>query len=450
MTYNQLTKDDINERLKNKCIEALDDYKDTKSTCTFKCLICGETFSNKYDNVRYWKGEGCPKCKGTISSLLYSLDERIKKKERKITNNINPYLQYISFIDDKLEYVNVKCLICNTIYTMAYSSVVRGSGHKDCMFKLLGKDRLLPIQVVKQKIIEYGNNFEVDFSNYNSADSKLDCFCNVCGNHWKSKSKNIIRGRGCPACARIRRNNSKKKGISEYEGLLEKFNLEIIGEYDCASKPFKVRCKKCGEYFNTSISYLREHEVGCVNCNMLERRNKKFLEFLSKINNKHIHVIGNFTYMSEPLLFYCDECNKTFFKEPHEFLKSQVCPKCIVNSKLEYLISSYLNDHNITYEPHISFDDLRGVNNGLLSYDFYLPHYNLLIEAQGEQHVRPIEHFGGEKQFKIQQEHDKRKREYAGNNNFSLLEIWYNEEDNLTNILNQKLNLNNNQELAFC
>jgi hypothetical protein len=41
-----------------------------------------------------------------------------------------------------------------------------------------------------------------------------------------------------------------------------------------------------------------------------------------------------------------------------------------------------------------------------LSYDFFLPDFNLLIEYQGRQHFIPVERFGGEETFKIQLEHD--------------------------------------------
>ena len=34
-----------------------------------------------------------------------------------------------------------------------------------------------------------------------------------------------------------------------------------------------------------------------------------------------------------------------------------------------------------------------------MSLDFYLPKYNMAIECQGEQHYKPIEYFGGEKEY---------------------------------------------------
>ena len=89
---------------------------------------------------------------------------------------------------------------------------------------------------------------------------------------------------------------------------------------------------------------------------------------------------------------------------------------------------------------HIDDDDKKVAPiQGDLSYDFYLPTYNLLIEAQGQQHITPKELFGGEEQFQKQQEHDKRKRDYAEANGYKLLEIWYYDYDRIEEILNKEL-----------
>ena len=67
--------------------------------------------------------------------------------------------------------------------------------------------------------------------------------------------------------------------------------------------------------------------------------------------------------------------------------------------------------------------------------------YNVLIEYQGEQHYEPQDFFGGEERYIEQQEHDKRKREYAKLHNIKLLEISYKNFDNITEILNKELGL---------
>lgn len=115
------------------------------------------------------------------------------------------------------------------------------------------------------------------------------------------------------------------------------------------------------------------------------------------------------------------------------------CPTCNYY-KGEKSIEDYLINNNFTHINQKKFNSLRGVGKGLLSYDFYLPNQNLLIEYQGEQHEKYISGFHKTiEDFYKQQEHDKRKREYAQNNNINLLEIWYWDFDNIENILDKYL-----------
>ena len=90
----------------------------------------------------------------------------------------------------------------------------------------------------------------------------------------------------------------------------------------------------------------------------------------------------------------------------------------------------------------MKYDSLIGLGGGNLSYDFYLPDYNLLIECQGIQHESYTKGFHKtKKDFERQLEHDRRKREYAKQHNIKLLEIWYYDMDNIEDILIKELEL---------
>lgn len=136
--------------------------------------------------------------------------------------------------------------------------------------------------------------------------------------------------------------------------------------------------------------------------------------------------------------FYKKSCGHEFVCTPNRLFTRGNCPICNMSIG-ETRIYYYLRKNNINFISQKTFEDLRGENHGMLPYDFYLPDHNILIEFQGEQHERPIKYFGGEKKFKVQKIHDQLKRDYAIKNNITLLEIWYWDIKNITDILNKAL-----------
>ena len=120
---------------------------------------------------------------------------------------------------------------------------------------------------------------------------------------------------------------------------------------------------------------------------------------------------------------------------------SVMCNECN-SSSLELKVASVLDKFNIEYDTQKKFNNLIGLGKGKLSYDFYIPKYNILLECQGEQH----EHFcegmhRGKYDFKRQQEHDRRKFNYALEHNYIPMEIWYWDYDNIEEILIRELDL---------
>lgn len=115
------------------------------------------------------------------------------------------------------------------------------------------------------------------------------------------------------------------------------------------------------------------------------------------------------------------------------------CPTC-ASSKGELKIMEYL-DGKYEYVHQVTYEGLVGLGGKQLSYDFYIPSLNILIEYQGEFH----DGNGGKgndyimSKLEIQTEHDKRKREYALNNDIKLLEIWYYDYNNINEILKEIL-----------
>ena len=210
---------------------------------------------------------------------------------------------------------------------------------------------------------------------------------------------NIICGKGCPYCCKA----PQKVGLSN---CLATKNLELASEwhltknnltpYDVTYGSGKVvwwKCKVCNHEWESNILNRSTNGNGCPKCNKSKGEKK---------------------------------CKEVFIK--NNFVEID---------KKEY--DKLLDKNNNTYFiPQKTFKGLRGVGNGLLSYDFYLSKYNLLIEYQGQYHESQQKNVN-KKKFETQKEHDRRKKEYALNNGYNFLEIWYWDFDNIEEIIKKEL-----------
>ena len=132
------------------------------------------------------------------------------------------------------------------------------------------------------------------------------------------------------------------------------------------------------------------------------------------------------------LLVRCDKGHE-FEVIFHNFKdRGSRCPICNI-SKGEQRIMDWLNINNIKYiydEPY--FNNLFGVNSGLLRPDFILPNYKIWIEYDGEFHY---ENKMNEDCYKTLLIHDEIKNKYAKENGWKLIRIPYWDFENIENIL---------------
>jgi len=226
--------------------------------------------------------------------------------------------------------------------------------------------------------------------------------------------------------------------------------FELIDGQMYENKNVKLywQCLKpeCGEIFEASWSDISQGS-GCGVChgkqvalsNCLSTKNPKLASEWHPTKNGNLTPY-DVTFCSGQYAWWeCEECGHVWEAKISNRANNRGCPECN-QSKGEKECKRIFDLRNIYYIPQKEFKRLVGLGNGNLSYDFYLPQCNLLIEYQGEQHERYIKGFHkSKKDFLKQQEHDKRKREYAKSNNIRLLEIWYYDFDNIEEILNKYL-----------
>jgi hypothetical protein len=367
-------------KLNNKSFELISEiYNGSEKYLKWECLNedCKEEFKTVWSNI--YSGRSCPYCSGKqvgISNCL-ATKKPVLAKEWHPTKNGNLTPYDVTCGSSKKVW-----WICEKGHEWE-ASRNKGSGCPQCSGRLPTKENnLLNSNPDLCKEWNYKKNIKKpeEYTPYSTKKVWWQCSKNI-KHKWKASilNRNFRRDK-CPYCSG--RNAS------------EDYNLKIINP------------KLCGEWdYN---------------------KNKKKPEEYTPGSNQKVW-------------WKCRECRHEWKATIHNRSNGRNCPECNL-SKGELRIKDILIKFNILYISQKEFDGLIGLGNGLLSYDFYLLDYNLLIEYQGIQHEKFCRGLHkSKKDFEKQREHDRHKKEYAYNNNIKLLEIWYWDYDNIEEILTNYL-----------
>ena len=195
--------------------------------------------------------------------------------------------------------------------------------------------------------------------------------------------------------------------------------------------PSWIICNKCGCAFKQSPNKHLSKKRGCQICRTIEANKKKrktteeFIARVNKIfNGFYIYDKTEYVKAKEKVIITCP-IHGDFKIKPNDHLNGHGCAKCC-KSRLEVKMSLFLTKNNIEFEEQKRFDWL--INKSHLSLDFYLPKYNIAIECQGDQHYSPIEHFGGEEEFKKIKERDNAKSRLCKENGVKLIYFKYGDD----------------------
>jgi len=242
------------------------------------------------------------------------------------------------------------------------------------------------------------------------------------------------------------------ENISNWIAINKKDYRLLDGQtYPGAHGKLKFKCLKCPDEerpFERTWVGLRSKNGGCNYCNTTyigRCNNLKYKEpdiALEWDYDRNYPVIPDnvAAHASNKYWWICGDCGASYLsttshrtgKEPRG------CPQCS-ESNMEKRIRKYLLRQNVSFEPQKWFEKCRNILP--LPFDFYLMDYNVLIEAQGIQHFKPVEYFGGEEYFVKRKNNDLIKNNYCKNNGIKLIEIPYWDYKNIENILIKELNL---------
>lgn len=261
----------------------------------------------------------------------------------------------------------------------------------------------------------------------------------------------------CQKCAIVYANKILKENIP-YERSLEYFAKEnnkgyLLEEYSSKNTlpPEKIfrasndsyfwNCNKCGSEFTQNANTRTCYGCGCPYCSGMKVNETNSLLSINPEIATEWHPTKNGDLTPSGIHYYSNKYVWWKCIEGHEWeaivetrtQRNYGCPTC-AEPKGEKRIRKWLKENGISFIPQNEFNGLIGIGGGNLSYDFYLPEHNLLIEYQGEFHDGKVNDYV-KQNLEHQQEHDKRKKKYADQNRIKLLEIWYWDYENIEEIL---------------
>lgn len=185
----KLTKEIVNERIKGRDIQLIDEYIDTQTKTGFKC-----------GNQHYWlaepasimRGRGCPICNG-IRLTKEVVNDRIRD------TGIELISEYINNETKSL----FECC-CGHKWLTKPAHLLSGNGCPKCSNRIP-----LSLEIVNARL---SSKNIVMISDYitNSTRSEFKC---ICGHKWLTTPGNVMRSTGCPACAEYGFNPSKSAWI---------------------------------------------------------------------------------------------------------------------------------------------------------------------------------------------------------------------------------------------
>lgn len=210
---------------------------------------------------------------------------------------------------------------------------------------------------------------------------------------------------------------SRRKTPEEYVQECKNKGLDLpIEDYINNSTKINHKCSKGHIYLQTSHGHLNGQ--GCTVC-----KKKTTEEYIHECMDKGYDLpIEDYINTRTRINHKCMQ-GHVYPQEPRSHLEGIGCPLCS-ESHGEKVIRNYLDKRCIKYISQKTFKDLK--DKTYLSYDFYLPDYNILIEYQGIQHFESVS-FNGKDYTDLdkQKHHDNLKRTYAKDNGYKLLRPTY-------------------------
>lgn len=284
------------------------------------------------------------------------------------------YVDYNSLIE-------IKHLKCGYVWNQKVSNHLSGKGCPKCA----GNKRLTILEIQEKSNTIHDNSYQIIEKNKDRIKIKhLKCeFV------WNTSQRSHLNNKtGCPKCL-----GGIKLDINLIKDKLKEY--QILEEYKNIDSPIKVKHINCGYIWKPILNNILNKKTGCPNC--FGNRKLTNDEVISQIPSDYL-LLEKYKSMEHKHQMKHLECGYIWDVNLKHFVYNyKRCPKCQM-SKGERLIMEILDSRGIDYIHQYKNDECKNIKP--LSFDFYLPLFDIYIEFDGIQHFEPIVYFGGLEKFK--------------------------------------------------
>lgn len=323
---------------------------------------------------------------------------------------------------------------------MTFTEYKRLRCHRDCKFRV--KE---PVPKTLDEACAYVQTqgerlLSVDYVNTKSA---IQVECGQCKTPYTCTMANYRNKRRHRECSTANRAENSKLPISEVRKYITGMGDELLStSFDGCNKNIDVKCGVCLSINTLTFGNYKQFGKQCKTCanNKLREERAFTIDFVRAYVKEQGDVLQSNEYVNalEYIDFACGACTRPF-RTTFAHYKHHGS-RCLCNSQSigEKAVEDYLKHKQIRYIRQKKYDDCKNAQK--LPFDFYLPDLDILIEFDGIQHFKPIEYFGGETTFLLQQYNDKIKTQYCIDNMICLVRICYTEIKKVNDILDNYLN----------
>ena len=242
-------------------IELLSQYDGYHSLAKFRCKSCGHRWRTTMRKVLY-DGHGCRLCNRQQAAMNRRLPGkdvlgRIAKQHHNITVIGSEYTMATAAI-------TAHCHQCGRKWKTTPQRLYQGKGCWPCRVKASGQARRLTIEEVRSRI-----HPDIILSGYyRDKGTKVHARCRICYHEWFPLPGNLFKGDICPKCEDKRSGEKMRLTQQEVIARLRKVSpkIEVIGRYQGAHQPLKVRCRHCGYHWAAGTPWRLLTGGGCPAC----------------------------------------------------------------------------------------------------------------------------------------------------------------------------------------